>query len=69
MVWFQALGIKENAKKIGIKAYALKKYPRIIPSIVFHVPPSGSMHLSHLELGDSDFRSPAHIDIVVVMAA
>ena len=63
-VWFQVSGIEDDAEKIGVEAYVLKKVTRDLP---LHPIPIALKwdHLSDLELADPEFRTPARIDLLL----
>ena len=63
-VWFQVSGIEDDAEKIGVEACMLKKVTRDLP---LHPIPIAIKwdHLSHLELADPEFRTPARIDLLL----
>ena len=63
-VWFHVFGVQDDAEKIGVEAYVLKKITKDLP---LHPIPVALKwdHLSDLMLADSDFRTPAHIDMLL----
>ena len=63
-VWFQVSGIEDDAEKIGVEAYMLKKVTKDLP---MHPIPLALKwdHISYLELADPEFRTPACIDLLL----
>ena len=63
-VWFQVSGIYDDAEKIGVEAYVLKKVTKDLP---LHPIPLAFKwdHISDLELADPEFRTPARIDLLL----
>ena len=61
-------GIEDNAEKVGVEAYTctymyvLKKISKDLPLHPILIALKWD-HLSDLKLADSDFRTPAHIDL------
>ena len=55
-VWFQVSGIEDDAEKIGVEAYVLKKVTKDLP---LHPIPLALKwdHISDLELADPEFRT------------
>ena len=63
-VWFQVSGIEDDAEKIGVEAYVLKKITKDLP--LHPIPLSLKRdHISDLELADPEFRTSACIDFVL----
>ena len=58
--------IEEDAENVGVEAYMLKKITKDLP---LHPDPAAlkgnHVHVSDLKLADSDFRTPAHIDLLL----
>ena len=63
-VWFQVSGVEDDAEKIGVEAYVLKKVTKDLP---LHPIPLALKwdHISNLELADPEFRTPARIDLLL----
>ena len=63
-IWFQVSGIEDDAEKIGVEAYVLKKVTKDLP---LHPIPLALKwdHISDLELADPEFRTPARIDLLL----
>ena len=63
-VWFHVSGIEDDTEKVEIEAYVLKKITKDLP---LHPIPVALKweHLSDLKLEDSDFRTPARIDLLL----
>ena len=57
-------GVEDDAEKIGVEAYVLKKITKDSP---LHPIPLDLKwdHLLDLKLADSDFRTPALIDLML----
>ena len=57
-------GFEDDAEKVGVEAYVLKKITKDLP---LHPIPFALEwdHLSDLKLADSDFRTPARIDLLL----
>ena len=62
--WFQGSGAEDDAKKIGVEAFMLKKITKDLP---LHPIPVALKwdHLVDLELADLHFRTPARIDLLL----
>ena len=63
-IWFQVSGIEDDAKKVEVEAYVLKKITKDLPLHPILVALKWD-HLSDLKLADSDFRTPARIDLLL----
>ena len=63
-VWFQVSGIEDDMEKFRVEAYVLKKITKDLP---LHQIPAALKwdHLFDLKLADSDFRTPACIDLLL----
>ena len=63
-VWFQVSGMEDDAEKIGVELYVLKKVTNDLP---LHPIPLALKwdHLFDLELADPEFRTPARIDLIL----
>ena len=63
-VWFQVSGIVDDAEKIIIEAFVLKKITKDLP---LHPIPLALKwhHLSDLKIADFDFRTLARIDMLL----
>ena len=59
-------GIEDNAEKVGLEAYVLKKITKDLP---LHIEPILVAlkwdQLSNLKLADPDFKTPARIDLLL----
>ena len=63
-VWFQESGVEDDADKIRVDAYVLKKITKDLP--LHPIPLSLNWdHLSDLKLADSEFRTLACIDMLL----
>ena len=57
-------GVDDDLEKVVVEAYVLKKITKDVP--LEPIPTSlKSNHLSDLKLADSDFRTPARIDLLL----
>ena len=63
-VWFQVSGIEDDAEKIGVEAYLLKKITKDLPLHPILLSFKWD-HISDLELADPEFRTPARIDLLL----
>ena len=62
-VWFQVCGVQDDAERVGVEAYVLKKISNGLP--LYHIPIALKWnHLSDFKLADSDIRTPARIAMV-----
>ena len=63
-VWFEVSGVEDDAEKIGVEAYVLKKITKDLP--LHPITPALKWdHISDLELADPEFRTPAGIDLLL----
>ena len=63
-VWFQVSGAENDAEKIGVEAYALEKITK--DPLLHPIPHTLKWyHSSNLKLANSDFRTLAHIDLLL----
>ena len=61
-VWFQVSGVEDDAEKIGVEAYVLKKVTKDRPLNAIPIALKWD-HISDLEVADPEFRTPARIDL------
>ena len=63
-VWFQVSGIEDDVEKVRVEAYVLKKITKDLP--LHYIPVALKWdHFSNSKLADSDFRTPACIDLLL----
>ena len=64
LLWFQVSGVEDDAEKIGVEVFVLKKITKDLP--LHSIPVALKWdHLQDLKLDDSDFRTPARIDLLL----
>ena len=63
-VWFQVSGVEDDAEKIGVEAYVLKKVTKDLPLHPIRLALKWD-HILDLELADPEFRTPARIDLLL----
>ena len=63
-VWFQVSRVEDDAEKIGVEAYVLKKVTKDLPSASYSICLKWD-HISDLELAYPELRTPARIDLLL----
>ena len=63
-VWFQVSGVEDDAEKVGVEAYVLKKITKDLPLHPILVFLKWD-HLPDLKLENFDFSTPACIDLLL----
>ena len=63
-IWFEVSGIEDDTEKVVVEAYVLKKVTKDLPLQPILVALKWD-HISDLKLADSDFRTPACIDLLL----
>ena len=63
-IWFHVSGVEDDANKIRVEAYMLKKVTKDLP---LHPLPLALKwdHISYLELSDPEFRATARINLLL----
>ena len=57
-------GVEDDSEKVGVETFLLKKITKDLPLESIPVALNWD-HLSNLKLADSNFRTPAHIDLLL----
>ena len=63
-IWFQVSGVEDDAERIRVEAYVLKKVTKDVPLHPIALVLKWN-HLSDLKLADPEFRTPARIDLLL----